>query len=869
MNGVLPFGQWLKQQRRLLGLTQEQLAERTGCAFETIRKLEAGTRKPSRQMAEVLAKSIGVAPEDLPTIVEFARSGVPFLDGGQNSQVVHAGAGALPAQRTSFVGRDAEVNVVCDLLLHGNVRLLTLTGPPGIGKTRLGLQVAARLRDHFEDGVCFVPLSSTTDPDMVAPAIVAALGLKSMASGVPTAALMQYLQNKQTLLVLDNLEHLLPARGLLGDLITGCPTVTILTTSRTALRVYGEHQFPVPSLSLPDPALTGATELAQYEAVALFYHRARAVNPAFVLTEETTAVVSDICRQLDGLPLAIELAAARSKVLSPSSILARLGSRIRLLTNGGSDLPPRQQTLRGAIDWSHDLLSDKEKVLFRRMSVFSGGCTVDAIESVCLFPGEPNWDPFESLASLLNQSLVYRESANAAEDRYSMLWTIREYAQEKLTKSNELEEVQRLHASYFAALAEEAEPQLRSRDRLPWLARLDGELPNMRGALKWCLSSGGDIETGLRLSGALHWFWYYRGYMSEGLDWLERALSVATALRRTPAWAKAQGAAGRLALLKDDLPGALARLQESVAAWREVGDASGLAYALTDCGMARVYREREVTSDGHKLIEEAVGIFRKANDKWGLAYALDVRGDATFYLGGEERQIAMYKEESLALYRELRDDWGIAAELSELGHLAQRQGEYRAAGSLLAEALEMQQVVGDKWVMAQTIRSLGDVAAHHGDYGRATALYYESLMLCRELGDKLRASFALRSLGHLACDQGECDQAQALYRESLTLICDLGNVPNVALCLDALAGVAVKQAEVERAARLFGAAYELRRVSHGTIPPVDLARHERNLQALRKVETNGDVQAAWAGGRELTMAQAVAYALQNYTFGLL
>src|SRR5215217_2338175 len=433
----------------------------------------------------------------------------------------------LPTQPTPLVGREREVAGVCRLLRGGGVRLLTLTGPGGMGKTRLALQVAADLVDEFEDGVFLVPLAPISDPDLVVPTVARTLDITETSGRTPEEALKDYLRNKEIVLVLDNFEQVVEAAPLVGELLSACPALKVLATSRTVLRLYGEREFTVPPLELPDPSHPQPLErLTQYEAVRLFVERAQAAKAGFSVTDENALAVAKICAHLDGLPLAIELAAVRIKLLPPQAILVRLGNRLKLLTGGARDLPERQRTLRATIEWSHELLDEGQKILFARLAVFAGGCTLEAMEAVCDAERDlPLDDPIKGASSLLDKSLLRREEGSEeSEPRFSMLETIREYAQERLEESEAAEEIRRLHAECYLALAEEAEPRLRGPEVVTSLGRLETEHDNMRAALSWSLKSG-EAELGLRLGVALLWFWSARGYWSEGARWLEESLA--------------------------------------------------------------------------------------------------------------------------------------------------------------------------------------------------------------------------------------------------------------------------------------------------------------------------------------------------------
>src|SRR5829696_8319575 len=466
----------------------------------------------------------------------------------------------LPAQPTPLIGRGRELGEVCDLLRAEGLRVLTLTGPGGIGKTRLGLQVGAELLDEFEEGVFFVALAPITDPALVPSAIAEALGVVEAADQPLEEALKDYLRSKELLVLLDNFEQVLGGAPLVGQLLSACPKLKVLATSRSVLRVYGEQEYPVPPLELPSPGrLPPIDRLSQYEAVRLFIERAKAAKPDFSVTDENAPAVAAICARLDGLPLAIELAAARIKLLTPAAMLERLGSRLKLLGGGARDLPERQRTLRGTIEWSHALLDEGEQVLFARLAVFSGGRTLEAIEAVCDAKGDLPMDALEGVSSLLDKSLLRQEEGPEGEPRFVMLETIHEYTRERLGASGEAEEVRRLHAEYFLALAEEAEAELSGADQLAYLERLEAEHDNFRAALTWSLERAS--VTALRMAAALARFWEKRSYFSEGSSWLEAAVrlseSVEAATADSATRAKLLSEAGTFAFFRTDFDDAI------------------------------------------------------------------------------------------------------------------------------------------------------------------------------------------------------------------------------------------------------------------------------------------------------------------------
>ncbi len=469
----------------------------------------------------------------------------------------------LPLQPTPLIGREKEVDQVCDLLRSDETRLLTLTGPGGTGKTRLALQAAADLLDDFPDGTFFVPLATLTEAELLLVAVAETLGVRETGEQPLFESLKEYLHDRRLLLLLDNFEQVLGAALTVTELLAGAHGLKVLATSRTSLRLYGEHVFPVPPLTLPDLERPPPLErLTQYEAVGLFVERARALKPNFEVTNESAPAVAEICVRLDGLPLAIELAAARITMLPPRSMLQRLSSRLKLLTGGARDFPKRQRTLRATIEWSHALLDEGEQLLFGRLAVFSGGRTLEAIDAICDAEGDLPVEAFEGVSSLLDKSLLRQEEGPGGEPRFVMLETVHEFAREKLQGSGEAEQIKRAHAEYFLTLAEEAYPQLRGPDQLEWLERLEAEHDNMRAALTWA-SERNEAEVALRLGSALSWFWSVRGYYSEGRRWLEEALAIDG--RGAPeVRAMALAGAGELASEQGDLDRAKGAYEEGL-----------------------------------------------------------------------------------------------------------------------------------------------------------------------------------------------------------------------------------------------------------------------------------------------------------------
>lgn len=774
----------------------------------------------------------------------------------------------LPSQPTALIGRELEAAAACAFLRRPDVRLLTLTGPSGAGKTRLALQVAADLLEEFADGVFFVPLGSISDPTLVAFAIAQALGVRESVGQSLQNNLQAYLRDKQLLLVLDNFEQVVQAAGLVADLLTDAPGLKVLVTSRTVLHVSGENTFPVPPLALPKlDHLPPVSALLQYSAVALFVERARAVKPDFALTEENAAAVVQICARLDRLPLAIELAAARSKLLSPQAMLNRLERRLPLLTGGARDRPARQQTMRGAIAWSYDLLTPAEQTLFQRLAIFVGGFT---LETACSIVGKAEFADVEleqALEALVDKSMLRCEQASRT-PRFWMLDIIREYALERLEASGELPLVRQRHVQFFLELARASAVELLKPDRATWLERLEAEHDNLRAALEYSAQAG-DSETCLRLAGALRWFWYLRGYWSEGRGWLERALTLPGADVPTRARARALYGAGELARLQGDRAAARQLLEEALHIWREQGDRRGVAYTLTSLGQLAV-SERDHAA-ARQLLTESINIFREIDDRRGLAHAL--RGLGTACSPEEAREAQRLFEESIWLFREIEDTWGLATPLGNVGFLAYRRGDWATARRLYEESLAILRQVGDKWLIADALNVLGEIARCEGDHQRAASLYEQALVLFRELGSRRGLASSYHNLGYVALHLGDYEQARAYFIESLNVCQALRQPEGCVYGIVGLAGwMSLKeqanplpacQDRLQQAARLLGAAHAHFEALNIVLDPADRFEYENCIALVRARLDEQTFAQAWAEGQTMSVEQAVACALRQ------
>jgi predicted ATPase/DNA-binding CsgD family transcriptional regulator len=734
----------------------------------------------------------------------------------------------LPLQITSLVGREHEVAAVCELLRQDDVRLLTLIGPPGIGKTRLAIRAAAELLPDFADGVNFVNLAPVTDPALVSSTVAQTLGVKETQGCSLLQSLQTHLQNKRMLLLLDNFEQVIEAAPVLAGMLSASPHLKLLVTSREVLHLSGEHNFPVPPLSIP-PVLAPQDllgrlaplpmlQLAEYEAVQLFIQRATALKPDFALGEDNAYAIAEICRKLDGLPLAIELAAARIRYLSPHAILERLKDRFRLLMGGPRDLPARHQALQATIEWSYDLLNEHERKLFRRLAVFRGEYTLQAIEAVCNTEEDTGVEVLDTVASLVDKSLLGPRLAGgqrsvpveAGEARFVMLETIHEFAREKLQESGEAEAVQRRHALYFLALAERAEPKLHGPEQVAWLDHLEAELDNFRAALEWAYYNDIDIKLGLRIASALSTFWNRRGHVSEGQEWLSRLLSKAREAGVDRSEEGALSMAGTLyalgflvAMRRGDFMSARPLVEESIKLYKQLQAGKrtkGLSESLNLLGI--VVSRFEGMAARRRLHEEALQIARETGDIWSIARSLYQLGHVARLSGDYALAHSMF-EESLLLFQESGDKFNIGLALIGMGQIAEYRGDYQTARRLYEESLAIYRELGDKWGIVGALISLSSAALHQKDYSAARSFSEESVAAAKQLGGPGIVADALQGLGRAVYLSGDHARAYSLYRESLTLYAlhkELGDKYEGALCLMDLAGLLVVAMSTGKAA---------------------------------------------------------------------
>jgi predicted ATPase/class 3 adenylate cyclase len=763
----------------------------------------------------------------------------------------------LPLQPTPFIGREKEVNAVQQLLLRDEVHLVTLTGPGGTGKTRLGLQVAAEVSEHFTDGTWFVSLAPISDPDLVVPAIGQALGLREARDQAPLEQLKSSLKEKKELLLLDNFEQVVSAALSVADLLAVCPRLKVLVTSREGLHVRAEREFLVPARALPNTKhLPDLVTLSQYESVALFIERAQAVKPDFQVTNANAQAVAEICVHLDGLPLAIELAAARIRLFPPQALLTRLGQRLPLLTSSTRDVPARQQTLRKTIQWSYDLLPAQEQHLFRQLSVFVGGCTWQAIEGVAADVADDTTLVVDTVSSLLDKNLL-RQTAQEGEDmRLTMLETIREFGLEALARSGELEATRKAHAAYYVQLAEEAEPELRGPQQDVWLHRLEREHDNLRAALNYLLVGGEArerIEMALRLGGALWYFWWVRSLAREGWIFLERALERSEGVTASVR-AKALYTAGSLAGWLGNVDRNQALSQESVALFQESGDVAEIGIALINLGTSSYLRGNLATA--RTYYEEGLEACKEAGDKWSMAWSL-YGLSAVDSFQNEYTRGHSHAEASLLLFREVGDKKGIAHSLLAIADMYLDEGDAVKAYPLCEESRALSKEIGDKGFESSALCSLGCIALQQGEIALAHSLLEEGATHFQgeeAPNDLNMKALALSQLAKVLAFEGDYVTARALYEQCLAIVKQVDffklSTPSY---LEGLAGVVAAQGELPWAARLWGAAESLRDSLGTPIPPGYRVDYEYSVSAARTHLSEQAFAAAWAEGRSMTL----------------
>lgn len=811
------FGDLLHSHRVRASLTQDALAERAGVSERAVSDLERGLRQaPHGDTILRLANALSLGAGDRALLQAVAQR--PRRTARREAQPVTVTPKSPvfrpPALPTRTIGRERELAEICGALSGGETRLLTLTGPGGSGKTRLSIAAATVLAKEFEWGAAFVSLASLADPELVLGAIVEAVAVHESPGTALRDSVKAFLREKSILLVLDNFEQVTEAAPLVAELLDACPALKVLVTSRAALRLRAEREHPVVPLPVPNgPRFPPLERLARVPAVQLFVERAQAVRPNFSLTTENAAAVAELCIRLEGLPLALELAAARSRVLTPQAMLERLDNRLRLLVGGPRDLPARHQTMRAAITWSYELLTTPEQTLFRRFAVFSAGCTLDACEAVCDGDHELGVDVLEGLDALVGHSLVKQEEQPDGELRFRMLETIRDLARERLEASGEAETIGRLHATFCRSLAEATAPLLKGAERKATLQRLRDERDNLRQALAWAVARG-EASLAMRLVAALDW-WYRSEAPTEGQRWGEAALGLAGAATPSAERAAALAFLGGMLRVQGHQPVARRYLEESVVIWRGLGDRLGLAHALALLGWSLTAHPAEASA----ALEECVALFREVGTPWDLAFALLTQG--MVHIAGEN---------------------------------------VPAARAVLDECIALEPIHGDAWLAAQSLLYLGRLEAHAGALDAAASRYEASLAMFEQIADKFYIMVVLSSLAVTSLLQGDLERTAQLCAEGVMLSRREGLSIGLAANITGLAIVIFHRGPAALAARLFSAGDALREQLDYPVTS-QKATYQQHIDAMRAALGNSAFEAAWMEGRALPIEDAIAEAL--------
>ncbi len=821
---TITFPEWLRQRRRLLDLTQQALADQVGCARITLRRIESGALKPSRQLALILVEKLGIPAAEREAWGQFARNLSDFPGKTGPALTPPQRSTNLPAAQSSFIGRTKEQVKVTSLIVRH--RLVTLTGPGGVGKTRLSIKVGEQVLSEYGDGVWLVELAALNEPALLPQTVMALFGIVAQSNISHIEALTNFLRTKTALLILDNCEHLIDACARLADtLLQNCPNLKILATSREPLGITGEAIYPVPPLGLPDLAQL-LENFREYETVRLFEERAQLASTDFSLTLENASPVAQICHRLDGIPLAIELAAGHVSMFSPEQIATRLNESFNLLTGGSRTALPRQRTIRASIEWSWKLLSDSERILLRRLAVFAGGWILESAETVCNADVTGAYQVSETMSQLVAKSLVAVRQARPEfdrrelhrEPRYHLLETIREFALEQLREANEESGIRDNHLDFFMKLAEDAEPKLKTSEQLAWLDRLETERGNLRAALGWALMAG-KVDQQARLASALARFWVIRGPMMEGQQWLDAILAHNETLS-SGVRAKTYWAAGYLAFSQGRYTAA------------------------------------------QPLLEYGLYLAREINDQRLIAESLRILSGTIRNLGDPVTARA-YVSESLSIFQELSERWGIGWSLCYLALAISSEGDGSTAFRLLKESLKLFRQLGENRSIAWSLIELADIAYAQQDYVQAEVFSRESLALFDELGDHRGVDRTLRLQGNAARGLQQLELASSLFVQSLNLNYEQGDQEGIALCLLEMAELAGVQANFVRAGHLIGWVDAMREQIADPRWPVEQAVVDREIAGIITNIGALAFQAVYDRGKSMTLDEVVACALDD------
>jgi len=861
----ISFGEWLKRRRKGMGLTQRQLAAQISCSTIALKKIEAEERRPSPQMVECIAEVLTIPQHERTSFLRFARGdwkSAPTSLCEESPWRVSSitPRSNLPTPLTSFIGREKELKEISGLL--SSCRLLTLTGPGGVGKTRLAIQTAHDSIKKFKDGVFWVGLVGLPDGSLIPQEIAQSLNVRGASHEPFIETLKTYLETKDVLLVIDNCEHLIRAFAEHAEqLLATCPKLKILATSIEVLGLFNELIWQVPSLPLPETQEPlSLMHFKEFASIELFDERASMAKPGFALDERNVSTVSKICRRLDGIPLAIELAAARVKVLSVDEIAARLDDCFSLLTAGSRTAIPRHQTLRATMDWSYELLTEPERTLFRRLSVFTGGFTLEAAEVVCS-QGMQRKTILDLLGRLVDKSLVIVEiGSEISETRYRLLETIRQYAREKLLDANESEPLRDQHLHFFVRLAEHTQPIFQTTRRTEWLPRLEIEHANLRAALEWACER--DVETARWLAGMLERFWFFSDHLSEAHTWYARVLGPderPTVVKR--GLALALFGSGCVSLNLGYMDEAQSRLEQSVVLWQQIREQQWLASSFQWLAYLLVQR-----GDGERartMYAEHESLFRASSDPLTLAWTLGNWGTAKCAARPDDPTGKALLDEALSFGHTLHDPFCFVLCYSSLGDWAVLQGDYATARRHFLKALEWRRQLGTRWIIVAGLWQVANIMCLQGDYPQAEPMYAEALASARALGDQRSEAHIAQELGAVAIHLGDVERATTLLAESLSSFRKWADSLGIARCLMGFADLRQVHGHMEQAARVLSFVEPWLQSNQIQLVHFDRTNYERSVTAARDQLDEETFAKAWAEGRALTMKQAIELAMSD------